>query len=422
MRLKSLISGAVFALGASLVLWPLAGLAQPAAGGKSIRDPTEAAAWAKAMTDPEAAAQAAALEAFALRYPSSVVRVEALAQAMADYQVLNDTAKAEDIARRILQIVPGDVRALAVVVYLERTRAEDLQGAAQVQMAGRAAAEAGRGLKSLTGWAGPEGLPAAQVETIRAKLAGVFYGALGFERLVSADYPVARYYYLKAVQADVEDVRNDYELALVDLHATPLDQDGFWWAAKAYALAGAAHASASQAAIAPLAKQSYSNFHGGEDGWDELLAQAQSQNAPPQGFAIKRGATPAELAVQAVKDNDVSALTVPDWEFILALREASDANRVAADRVWAGIMAEQDGGKSKLKLPVKVLSSSRTAFEGAITPENQQAGHADLHVIFTAPVDTAPAPGSTVQVTGLITTYAARPFAFTMRQAEVSAQ
>ena len=95
----------------------------PVGGGKAIRAPAEAAAYAAALGLAEAAPQAAALEAFVRSYPSSVVRLDALQQAMADYQVLNDPSAAEQTAQRILQTAPEDPRALAIEVLVQRTRA-----------------------------------------------------------------------------------------------------------------------------------------------------------------------------------------------------------------------------------------------------------------------------------------------------------
>ena len=422
MRATSLIFAALLALGAC---WPLAGGAEPAqspiaTAGKTISDPAESTAYAAASGTVDPGRRAAALEAFAGRYPASVSRLNALQEAMADYQRLNDAAGAERIARRILQSAPDDVRALAIIVVLQRARATSLSDADRAALATTAAADAGRGLKALPAWPGPEGMAPEAAAVVHSKLESIFYGALGFERLANADYAVAKYYYLKAVRANPADVQTDYDLAICDLKGAPLDPEGFWWAAKAYNLAGEAYAVASQAAIAVLPKQIYVAYHGGEDGWDDLLTQAATQSAPPDGFTVTAAASPAELAVKAVQDGDLASLTVPDWEFILAQRDASPANRDAADKVWAAIMAAQDGGASRLKLPVQVISANRAVIEAAITDDNRKAGRADLRVFLDAPLAQAPAPGTKFSIIGVISAYAPQPFAFTMHKARIA--
>ena len=423
MRPTPLILAAAIALGP---FWPAAGAAQEvmsAAGapGKVIDDPAEDAAYATAMATADVTQRATQLQAFVRQYPNSEKLLPALQQLLADDQQLNDSTNAERTARRILEIAPGDIPALAIIVYLARTHATGLaDGDARTALAREAAEDAGLGLKLLPSWPGPAGMATADVEALRGKLGAIFYGGLGFERLVAGDYGVARYYYLKAVQTNPADIQTDYELALVDLRTTPLDADGFWWAAKAYTLAGAANAPQSQAAIAPLARESYRSYHGGDDGWDELLLQVESEGAPPPGFNIQPAPTPAEQAVQAAQDADLSSLTVPDWEFILSYRDASAANRAAADKVWASIVAGPGGVPARLKLPVKVISASRGSLEAAITDDSQKAGRADLHVILAQPLATPPVPGTMVTVVGVLSAYEPQPFVFTMQKAEIA--
>ena len=413
-------------IAAAIALCPLAAGAQEVmsatgAAGKVLEDPAENGAFAEAMAVPDARGRSAALQAFAQRYPYSPHMLEASQRQLADDQQINDSADAERAAKRIVQIAPDDVPALAILVYLARMHASGLpNGDARTALADEAAADAGRGLTALPAWPGPSGMQPADVETLRGRLGAIFYAGLGFERLAKADYQVARYYYLKAVAIDPADVQTDYELALVDLQAKPLDPEGFWWAAKAYLLAGAANAPASQAAIAPLARDSYRSYHGGEDGWADLLGEVSGQSTPPPGFTIKAAPGPAEIAVQAVQDNDVSSLTVPDWEFILSYRDASDANAAAAAKVWASITTGADGAPARLKLPVKIISAGRGTLEAAITDDNQQAGRVDLHVILAAPLSRPPAPGTMVTVIGLPSTYTPQPFAFTLKDAQIA--
>src|SRR5258706_4742316 len=58
--------------------------------GKIIANPEELAAYAAARATADPRMKAAAMEAFARAYPNSVVKVEALEEAMAAYQQLGD--------------------------------------------------------------------------------------------------------------------------------------------------------------------------------------------------------------------------------------------------------------------------------------------------------------------------------------------
>jgi len=73
------------------------------ASQKVIKDPAEYNAYITALNTEAPAAKAAAMEAFVTQYPGSVVKVDALEEAMAAYQKNSDTAKVGQTAERILQ-------------------------------------------------------------------------------------------------------------------------------------------------------------------------------------------------------------------------------------------------------------------------------------------------------------------------------
>ena len=110
---------------------PPADQQQPPAGGdqgntptsqKVIKDPAEYNAYITALNTTDPAAKAQAMEAFVAQYPNSIVKIEALEQAMGAYQQKaqdlmqkdpssKDAAlyqqKVEQIARQILQVEIG---------------------------------------------------------------------------------------------------------------------------------------------------------------------------------------------------------------------------------------------------------------------------------------------------------------------------
>ena len=342
----------------------------PSASAKVIKDPAEYAAYMTALNASDATARAAAMETFLVSYPDSVLKVDAMEQTMAAYQKGGDAAKVEATAQRILAIQPDDLRALAIVVLLTRNRAtvqSDPQ--ASLTLADQAGASAERGLAGLRDWPRPDGLTDADFVATRNQMTAIFAG--------------------------------------------------FWWAARAYTLAGAAKNSAAQDAIAAFAKASYHRYHGGDDGWDTIAAIAASGSAPPAGFTVAPAPTAAEIAVKAVADNDPRTMSFSDWEFVLAQRGASAANAQAADRVWAAIEAAQANG-AKIKLSIKVVATTPEGFDGALTDDNQDANRIDVSVKLAAPAARLPTPGATVSVTGRLTGYTPQPFRFRFEQAEVN--
>src|SRR6478736_7686070 len=113
---------------------------QPAAGGdqanvptsqKVIKDPAEYNAYITALNTTYPAAKGAAMEAFIAQYPNSIVKIDALEQAQDAYQHANNQQKAEQVARQILAVDPGNVSSLEIVVYVERQGIKDAQTGAK---------------------------------------------------------------------------------------------------------------------------------------------------------------------------------------------------------------------------------------------------------------------------------------------------
>jgi tetratricopeptide (TPR) repeat protein len=385
---------------------------------KTIKDPAEYNAYIAALNLSNPVQKAAAMEAFAARYPKSVVRIDALEQAMAAYQQAGNAPKVEASAERILHIEPNNVRALAIVAFLKRSAAA--QGNAAAVAASAAAAE--RGLKALPHWAKPNGMNNAEFKKLHNQMTAIFEGAAGFAALQAKDYAKARDHYRKSIAIDPNSMQDVYQLAVAELEMTPLDADGFWHVARALKLS--AGNAAAQQSIARYGKAKYKKYHGGEDGWDAIVAQAAKTANVPAGFAqsIKAAPTPAELAVNAVRDNDPKSLSFGDWEYILGYRDASPANKDAADKVWNAIQALQKNGAVKLKISVKLIRADATTLDVAITDDNQKSNTADMRVMLAKPLAALPAAGAMVDVTGVITGYTPKPFVFQITNGEVAAK
>lgn len=404
-----------------IVLAVLAMTVTALAEQKIIKDPAEYNAYMAALNTLEPAQKAVAMVAFAGKYPDSVVHTDALEQAMAAYQQAGDQAKVEETAGELLKLNPDNVRALAIVTYLQRHRATKGDKSALEEVG----ADAGRGLKALEIWTAPDGMSDDGFKKLRGQMADIFNGAAGFAALKAKDYAIARGYYLKSVSIDPANMQDVYQLAIVDLQASPLEVDGFWYIAKAINLAGAQKDEIAQENITNYGQAKYRRYHGGNDGWDALVAAVAGQTAPPDGFAatIKRAPTPAELAVKAVAENDPASLSFSDYEYVLSCRDASPDNAAAAKKVWDAIQTKQKSGAVRLALTVKVVDyDDKLTLRAAITDENQQAGKADLEVTLKEPLKVPVVAGSQAKVIGVLSDYKLSPFMFLMKDGELDEQ
>lgn len=384
----------------------------------SFANPAEYDAYQAALNMRDASKRATAMEVFVAWYPASILRNEALEHAMAAWTAAREPAKADFIAGRLLQLDADNVHALAHRVYAGRTLAQG-DKAAIVSMV----ASAERGLAALPRWQKPASLDDAAFARSKEQLSAVFNGALGFAALQAKDYDKARRYYRESVAAEPDNLQDVYQLAVSQLEGTPLDALGFWFAARAIAIARAAKNDTAAHDIDRYVRSRYRIYRGSEEGWNELLARVVAgERAPPGGFvkSIPRQLTPAEFAVQLVEDNDPGALSFADWALILRHRDATPANRTAAEKTWKAIVDKQQGGGTRIKIAIKVISATPDVIEAAITEEAQAGNVADLHVAMARPLAPLPAVGSRIALVGTLSDYQPQPFMFTMIRAELA--
>ncbi len=383
-----------------------------------IKDPAEYNAYITALNTTDPAAKAQAMEAFVAQYPNSIVKQEALEQAMAAYQQINNPAKVEAIANQILQVDPANVRALAIVTAIKQGQAQTPQQFAELRQLGE------KGLNAIPTWPKPDGMADADYTKFKTQMQVIFAGAAGFGALQSKDYAAAKTFYAQSLQAEPNNWVDAYRLAVADLESNPQDLNGFWWGAHALSIAKAQNNQAAINSMAPYLTSRYKKFHGGTDGWDEIVAAAGQGTAPPPGFTVKPAPTTCELAANAVTQNGVEQLSFSDWELVLSCRDKSPANKQAADTVWQNIQSKQrtEKGEAKLKMPVKVIASpDPSTLDVAISEDNQAANKADMRVQMEKPMTKPPAPGTSIDIIGVISDYTPDPFMFTMTKGELPA-
>ncbi|MGB9119320.1 MAG: tetratricopeptide repeat protein [Candidatus Angelobacter sp.] len=399
---------------------------QPAATGqqanvptsqKVIKDPAEYNAYITALNTTDPAAKGAAMEAFVAQYPQSIVKIDALEQAMGAYQQANNQQKVEQIARQILTIEPNNVRALAIVVFLERGQVKDAATGA------KARSDAERGLQELPNWKNPDGVSAADYEKMKNQMANIFAGTAAFGALQQKDYASAAKYYEQALKIDPNDLGNNYQMAIALLESNPSNPLGFWYGAKALSIAQKQNPQAFQA-WSPYFLSRYKKYHGNTDDWNQRMATAANETAPPPNFvaSIPLAPTPCDLAAQAVQQNDPAQLSFSDYELVLSCRDKTPANKEAADKVWAFIQSKEKNGEAKLKMPVKVVAApDASTLDVAVSDDNQAANRADMRVTMEKPMTKPPAVGTMTDIIGVISEYTPDPFMFTMTKGSLPA-
>jgi hypothetical protein len=385
--------------------------AQPAAPQKKeIKDPAEYNAYVGAVQQADPAAKISGLEAFLTQYPNSVMKEDALEILMGTYQQKGDPAKMGDAAQRLLAVNPNNVRALALLAYSKRIQAQAGQNPQQNLADAKQYGE--KGLAALQNFNKPDGMSDADYQNLKKQMSGIFNAAIGVAALQAKDYPTATKALRAAVEVSPTDFSIVYPLALAYLQSTPPDiVNGSWFAARAASLAPPQM----QGQIEKYGKSQYTKYHGSDQGWTELMAQAKASTTglPPDGFRITQyvAPTPAEQAAELVKTKKVEEMSFAEWELVLSEGKPEDV-----EKVWSVLKDKP------LQMAAQVSTIvSPTNLQLAGSSDDIDAKRADIDLTMSAPIPPRlmPKEGADFQFQGTPVSYVPKPFVMTMKDGAI---
>ncbi len=375
----------------------------------TIKDAAEYNAYVGAIQQQDANAKISALEAFLTQYPNSVMKTNALELLMGTYQQPNKQA---EVAKRLLTVDPNNLRALAVLSYSARQCVA--MGQNVQQCLADATQYSNKGLDALKNAQKPAGMSDADFEKLKKQVAIIFNGTAGFAALQNKDYPHAQEYLRAAVEADPTDLNNAYPLALAYLTASPPDSlNGLFFIARAVSLAPPG---AGQNQILTYGQKAYKNYHGSEEGWNDVLATAKANPVPPQGFNITKYVppTPAQQAhdlVTGKTPDQIKQLTFGEWELVLSAGTPEDQAKV-----WDVIK------NVPLQMEGTVLeATSPTELHIAASEDDIEQKRPDITLTMTGPIPPRlmPKAGDTLDFEGTPDSYTPTPFMMVMLQGKL---
>ena len=371
---------------------------QPGATGEVQMSQAEATAYNNAMGQTAPAAKAQALEAYLTAYPQSAVKSSVLQQLMVAYSQIPDQAKALDAADRLLQVDPGNIRALTLEVYFRKNQADQLTDPAAKQAGlDKAADYAQKGLQATK----PKDMSDADFQKIQQSANPIFYSAIGTAALNKKDTATAITNFKQELAAvPVESttqpgpvLQDTYFLGLAYLQSSPPDYVNCTFYVTRF-VAYAPEPYKSQ--MTPTATYCYKKYHGNSEGYDAVVTAAKANLNPPSGFTITPAPKASDIAHQTVTStSDLSTLALSDKEFILQNGTAADA-----DKVFATIKGKD------VKIPdATVISATDSALQVAVSDDAVQSKTADFTFNMKEPLKTPPTVGSKVTLSGVYQSY-----------------
>ena len=420
--MKKVVVASVLAVATGIAYYLPAALAldddqaQGAQSGQiTIKDPAEYNAYTNAVGQSSPAAKASAIEQFLQQYPNSVVKEEMLEQLMAAYEQAGQADKELDAANRLLQINPNNLRALTIVVYMEKKQTSDPAKLAD------AAAKAKQALAAPK----PANLSDADFQKLKGATTPIFYDALAVDAASRKDYKAAAEAYTNELKAYPDPAQTQsgpgllatYQLGNAYVSQDPKDLvNGVWFLTRAAQYAPAGY----KDQIEKAAEYWYKKYHCAQtdtacqtnlDGYAQIQQLAKANLFPPDTYkpvAAPPPPSPQELAHQAVTSTpDLKTLALGDKEFILANGSPEDAGKVWD--VLKDVTAE---------VPGTVVTATADSVQLAVSDDAKQSQKADFTINMKTPLKDVPQPGTQVKYTATFDSYTQNPPMIIMKDGE----
>jgi len=412
--LVTVVLGVMAATATAVQTAPQAAPAQPAAAPAQapvIKDPAEYNAYVGAIGQKDPAAQISGLEAFMTQYPNSIMKVAALQTLMQDYQQTNNQQKTIDTATKLVTADPNNVRAMALLAYFDRLKAQGGDANAKQDLVD--AKKYGQmGMDSLPKFTKPDGTSDADFAKMKDQMTGIFNAGIGISDLTDKDYDGARKALRVAADLNPTDFSVVYPLALAYAGPTPADPkfppdslNSIWYATRASIVAPTPQY---QQQIEKYAKNQYMKYHCGDDGWTDL--QAKANPVEPASFAVKPCPTPPEQAHNMVTATAPEKMDFGTWEFVL-----SNGSQADQDTVWNAIKGKP------VQMQGVVLKATATEFDIAGSSDDIDAKKADITLTFEdkVPLKLIPKEGASLDFQGEPASYTPNPFMMTMEKGKL---
>jgi len=270
------------------------------------------------------------------------------------------------------------------------------------------------GLDALPKFAKPDGTSDADFQKMKDQMSGIFNAAIGISALTDKDYDTARKSLRIAADLNSTDFSVVYPLALAYAGPTPADPktppdslNAIWYASRASIVAPTPQY---QQQIEKYAKNQYMKYHGGDDGWTDLLAQAKASPAEPANFTIKPAPTPPEQAHNMVAATPPDKMDFATWEFVLANGSPDDQNVV-----WNAIKGKP------VQMNGTVIKATAQEFDIAGSSDDIDAKKADITLTFEdkVPLRLIPKEGASLDFQGEPASYTPNPFMMTMEKGKL---
>lgn len=370
---------------------------------KQITDPTEYNVYVAAVNETNPATKIKLLDDFLAKYPNTVVKEDALVLKMSAMQQAGQNP--EPAARQLLQANPNNLRALVLLSYMFINTPLSEKDPGFQQKLSEADQNARRGLQSLASFT-PLGSP-ADAEKIKKGTEATFHQAVGVAAMGRKEFDKAQTAFRRAAELTPEDATVFYRLGNVYMleRPNPKYSEAFWAFGRAVTVDGQmALPPAGRTQVNDYLRKVYVNYHGSDEGLEQLKQQAKAQPFPPTDFKIL---SKAEILPPVQK------MDFPE------IRERLKQKDAMAEKLWQQLKGQTLALKGFV-LSAAPAGKART-LRIVVTRDTAQKPNAyDIELSLTEPAPVK--EGQFIEFTGIVSEYRADPdFALVMIEGVVTA-
>jgi tetratricopeptide (TPR) repeat protein len=287
---------------------------------KNWKDRAEYDMYASILADTNPKTKLEKLQAWEKAYPMTEWIKERRTLLLTTYAALNDAKGTVDEAKQILADDPKDFTALYYTMYFTQGLYSQNQSPDVLDQGEKAAQAILANIDTP-----PPNVTADQWAKLRPDVELLAHVNLGFIGMQRKNWDAAETEFHKDLGLNPNNAQVDYWMGTVIASEKKIDKlpEAMFYFARAatYDGPGALAPDARKTALTYVQRQ-YKNFHGSDDGFNDLLAAAKSNPTPPAGFTIKNA---NELAQAAAANEEEYKKAHPEEAIWKGLKDALSA-------------------------------------------------------------------------------------------------
>jgi tetratricopeptide (TPR) repeat protein len=374
---------------------------------KNWKDQGEYDLYSQALKQTDNTKKLELLNAWKTKYATSDYSFERLQIYLAAYVGLGQADKVLETGNQILAVDPKNLQALVyITTFFQRIPPPNVT-AEQQSLAEKAAQMLTTNLDGLK----PAGTADDAWATGKPELESLGYATLGMISQQRKQYPAAEKAYLSSLKVNAANGQVVYSLGTVILLQRDPDKQaaGLYYVARAAAYTGqGALPAATRADIDKYLTNTYTTFHGSQEGLPELKKTAAAEPFPAAGFKISgKAEIDAQNEAEFAKANPMLAL----WATMKDALTAANGQQYFDSGVKGALLPGGANGVAKFKGKLISLKPVKQPKELVLGISDSDKGDV-LIVLDEALPGTAPV-GTELSFEGVPSSFTASPFRVT---------